>query len=463
MVKLLNKPSFWIILFFLVRLVGITNPPLEIGHSWRQVTGLMVARNFLEVDSSIFFPRVDDNNGATGIIGMEFPLLNYIHFLIAKLFGYTHWYGRLINLLVSSLGVFFFSKLAVKYFDNRVVLASVLVLLTSSWFAFSRKMMPDTFSVSLMLIALYCVVQYFESGKTKHLILYILFSSLGMLSKIPAGVYLPLVFALSLKSDDIKRKISALTFTLVPLLCVWLWYFVWNHHLALTYGNWYNIGKSFTEGFNDVAANMSKVMENFYFNSFNSYVFFTVFIVGCVFMLREKNKALLSVFATVGLLFLVYIFKAGDSFLQSYYILPFVPVMALLAGYGLSNMKKKVLFITVLLFGVSESILNQQHDFFNKQSELYKMELAEITDKVSNPEDLIAINGNGNPQQMYLSYRKGWTTEDHEIVDENFIRNIANKGCRFIFINIHTVQAPEEFRHPVVFSNSNYIVYKIEP
>ncbi|MCX6235324.1 MAG: hypothetical protein NT175_11520 [Bacteroidetes bacterium] len=28
----------WIILFFLLRLYGITNPPLESAHIWRQVT-----------------------------------------------------------------------------------------------------------------------------------------------------------------------------------------------------------------------------------------------------------------------------------------------------------------------------------------------------------------------------------------------------------------------------------------
>ena len=71
-----SRIEFWIVLFFIIRLIGITNAPLEIAHNWRQVTGLMVARNFLEVDSAIFYPRIDDTQGGTGIIGMEFPLLN---------------------------------------------------------------------------------------------------------------------------------------------------------------------------------------------------------------------------------------------------------------------------------------------------------------------------------------------------------------------------------------------------
>ena len=87
MSKYFNKIEFWIFIFFLIRLIGITNPPLEIGHNWRQVTGLMVSRNYLEVDPNILYPRIDDNNGSTGIIGMEFPSMNYTYFLISKIFG----------------------------------------------------------------------------------------------------------------------------------------------------------------------------------------------------------------------------------------------------------------------------------------------------------------------------------------------------------------------------------------
>ena len=115
-----NRIEFWIVFFFLIRLVGITNPPIEISHSWRQVTGLMVARNFQESDNNILYPRVDDNNGETGIIGMEFPVMNYIYFIFADLFGYSHWYGRLINLIVSTIGLFYFYKIIEKYFGANV-------------------------------------------------------------------------------------------------------------------------------------------------------------------------------------------------------------------------------------------------------------------------------------------------------------------------------------------------------
>ena len=67
---LLKDIRFWIVLLFTVRLFGITNPPLEVGHNWRQTTVTMVARNFLEVDNDVLYPRVDIAGEKTGITGM---------------------------------------------------------------------------------------------------------------------------------------------------------------------------------------------------------------------------------------------------------------------------------------------------------------------------------------------------------------------------------------------------------
>ena len=80
---------FWIVVLFIIRLIGITNPPLEVEHNWRQTTVTMVARNFLEVDNNIFYPRVDFAGDKTGITGMEFPLLNYMIYGVAQSWSVT--------------------------------------------------------------------------------------------------------------------------------------------------------------------------------------------------------------------------------------------------------------------------------------------------------------------------------------------------------------------------------------
>ena len=452
--------GFWIIFFFLLRMVGIINPPLEIGHNWRQITGLMVARNFLEIDPSIFFPRVDETNGATGIIGMEFPSLNYLHYLFSKVFGYSHWYGRLINLIVSSIGVYFFYRIAKKYFTEKHALISAIFLLSSSWFLFSRKMMPDTFCISLMFIGVYYGISYLEENRWKNAFISILFISLAMLSKIPAGIYLAIFIPVFYSLGRKKRHFIYLFLLVIPLLLTYSWYFIWNPYLATTYGNWYNIGRPLNEGFMEIISNPGATLKNFYFNTFAGYVVTFFSLLGIFFMFKFKQKALIYTFVLVFLLFLIYIFKSGYFFYHhSYYIIPFVPVMALLAGYTISLLNKKSILIFLVAVGVIESIANQQHDLFLKPSEKYKLELKDIAQTVSNPSDLIIINGNGNPQQLYLSNRKGWVIYDDQL-NTTHIDSLNDKGAKYLFINKHSQF--NDLPYEVVYEDSSYVVQNLD-
>jgi hypothetical protein len=87
------------------------------------------------------------------------------------------------------------------------------------------------------------------------------------------------------------------------------------------------------------------------------------------------------------------------------------------------------------------------------------LELESIADLVSTKNELIAINGNDNPQQIYLTHRKGWTCTDSQIADESFINSIQKKGCRYIFINKHSCF--KSINKKIVFNNENYIVYDL--
>ena len=422
-------------------MIGITNPPLEIGHNWRQVTGLMVSRNYLEVDPNILYPRIDDNNGSTGIIGMEFPSMNYTYFLISKTFGYTHWYGRLINLIISSLGLFFFYKLICLIgFKERIAFISTIFLAASIWFSFSRKMMPDTYCISLMFIALYCGLRFLKENKKYLLIIYIVICSLAILSKIPAGIYLivlvPFMFCNKYK---LRQRLILSISTLIPLALTYIWYFIWNPKLANDFGNWYNSGKPIQIGFIEIMQNLDKTFSRFYFDAFSSYIVFTLFIIGLVIMFVKKDKKMILAFFLPFFVFLIYIFKSGFYFYHhNYYIIPFVPVMALVAGHAVSLIRKRWIFLTILFLGVGESIANQQHDFFIKKSEKYKLTIEQIMDNVSHKDDLILINGNGNPQLMYLAHRKGWNCYDEQLSDKDYIKNAVDNNCKFIVINKHS-------------------------
>ena len=61
--------------------------------------------------------------------------------------------------------------------------------------------------------------------------------------------------------------------------------------------------------------------------------------------------------------------------------------------------------------------------------------IANIANVVSHAHDLIAINGNENPQQLYFTNRKGWTITTNQAFDPVFAASLKEKGCKYIFIN----------------------------
>jgi len=465
MKKMLAGVEFWILIFLIIRLIGITNAPLEAGHNWRQATGLMVARNFLETDANILYPRIDENNGQSGIIAMEFPLLNYLHYSISLIWGYTHWYGRLINLIISSLGLLYFYRIiSLAGFGERISFAATLFLASSIWFSFSRKMMPDTFSVSLMIIALYYSVIYLKICKLYSLILYTGISSLGLLSKIPALTLLIVLIPLLTNGGyPFQKRLALGIFTIFSLLLTYLWYFVWNKHLAAEFGMWYNIGKPFHEGFKDIITHLPQTFHKFYFDSFYSYIIFALNIAGVFILIIKKEQKMLIFFVAAIGVFLLYIIKSGYFFYHhNYYIIPFVPFMAILAGYALSQIKSAWIFYTLLILGIGEGVANQYHDFFLSDKEMYKLELEGIMDKLSKKTDLIAINGNGNPQLLYLAHRKGWNCSNSQLADTNYTAQLAKLQCDYIIVHLPK-QEHRNKNKEIAFENAHFLIYRIKP
>jgi len=434
--KISGSFIFWIIVYFLIRLVGITNAPLESLHNWRQAFTCMIARNFLEMNPNILYPQIDTSGNMPGYVGSEFPVFNYIIFIVARVFGYQHWYGRLINLLVSSIGIYFFYCLTEKYMGKKVAFASGIILLSSIWFSFSRKIMPDTFSVSLMFVGLYFCYHFINKGSRIHLYLFILFASLGSLAKLPTISFLGLIIIpLFRKEQSVHIKEGLILGVFLVSLVTSAWYLYWIPKLVETYNNQLFYPKSVTVGFMELIRQWPHTLEKFYFSSFHSFIAFACFLAGIYFMIRDKNKLPAFAFLLFFLVFSIFILKFGDFFSShSYYIIPFTPMMAIMAGYAVSRIPSRFYFI-LLFFIAIEGILNQQHDFFIRESQAYKLNLEQIADSVSNRSDLIMINDNGSPQMLYFTHRKGWSVHDEILTDDKKILSFIEKGARYLIID----------------------------
>ena len=551
---------FLLAFFFLIRLIGITNPPLEIGHNWRQCLTNMVARNFLEIDANIFLPRIDIAGEKTGIMGAEFPLFNYLIYLASLVFGYEHWHGRWINLIVSTAGIYHFFLLVKELFTKKIAAYATLILTVSVWFDFSRKIMPDTFSVALVLIAFYHGFRYLKNGNWGRLALFFSLMTVGILSKLSALSLMSfLLIPVLIPQVKISRKIGIVVTSVVSVGLVGAWYFYWVPNLAEAYGYMLYFPRSLAEGAAEIAALWQLALEKFYFSAFHSYVAFVCFLVGMYWTFstpqpppkgeikvgaplqnkeikvdtlssnkeikvdtlssnkeikvdtlssnkeikigglyqkremdassssrseespplegaggwtlgnklvghfqnvrREKIFYLKIGIAAFSLIFFLFMLKTGEVFpLHNYYIIPAVPLMALVAALFLANLKPK--FALIILAAITiEGIANQYHEFFIKESEHYKLTLESIADEVTQPTDLIILNdGSRNPQQMYFAHRKGWTVNQEDLKTPH-IAQLQQLGASYLFINKKLSQ--EKFDYSVVYEDEHFRVYKI--
>ncbi|HAD96102.1 MAG TPA: hypothetical protein DCG19_01785 [Cryomorphaceae bacterium] len=458
--------AFQVILlsFFLVRMIGILNPPLEAGHSWRQSFTLMVSRNFSEESANILYPRIDTyGSKPSDIIASEFPLFNYIIYGCNELCGYAHWYGRLINLIVSSLGIYSFFLLVRRFENQETALAAAVILLSSIWFAFSRKVMPDTFSVALAMIAVYMMTLYYDREKFRFLLGFTGLAMAATLSKIPAFILiapLGLIWLSRRKTLAFKVKMTlALLLSVAPAL--W-WYFSWNPYLEKTFENTLYTSYSLAEGWHFQKELWPLTLEKFYFAALHSFIAFAAFLLGLVFLFIRPMKFLSGVLASSFLVLAFFILKTGNIFpTHNYYIIPFVPVMAWVAGYGVARVKVRWVFKLALLIIAAEGIANQQHDLFNKPKDRFYLELEEVSSHFSQADEKIAIWGGGNPQAMYFAHREGWVLDPQDYHNAAFLEKIRKEGCKLLFAPLEEANIPLTL--PILYENEHYKVFLLAP
>ncbi len=455
---------FWIVVFFIVRLFHITNPPLEVSHNWRQTTVTMPARNFFEGDNNILLPKVDFAGEKTGITGMEFPLLNYLIYLASLVFGYAHWYGRFITLVVSSFGLWYFFKLLQKYFNVSLAFNATFILLFSVWFTYSRKIMPDTFSMSFVIAGIYYGSNYLDRQKNlKDLLLYFIFVLAGILSKLPSGYLLAIMFVFLVdKKIPLLNKSLFVCASLLIVFFVSAYYFYWVPFITKQYGfEHFFMGKGIVEGAKEIFSHLNKTFQKFY-EAALGFTGFVVFISGLFVMIKRKQKNMLLVFCICFMSFLVIILKGGATFYNhTYYIVPFAPVMALICGYVISLVNNKKLAITFLALIAVECILVSNADFYIKEKNMAILDLEKDLDKFSKPTDLILINSGEVPTPIYFAHRKGWIDFNERIADNAYIMSLKEKKLKYIIILKKAFGNDITLPYKQLLTNVDYTIYEI--
>jgi hypothetical protein len=398
----------------------------------------MVARNFSE-NFSILHPSVNMEGGKE--IAMEFPFFNYLVFLMNEFFGFTHWYGRILNLIVTSVGLIFFFKILEKTLSRQTAFYATIILGVSVFFSFGRKIMPDTFSVSLVLIGLYSGFLYVKELKPfKELfwfVLTIVFLSLGTLSKLPScALFGFFLFPLISNPASNKKRLGLILAIFLSLSIVFWWYAVWNSKLESEGAIRIIFPLTLREGFISTMNHLSGVLEKFYFSALSSYIAFLFFLAGIIYAFLRKEKRILLIFAISFLAFFVFVLKTGSFFyFHNYYIIPIAPIMSLVAGYGIQQIKITGIRQIAIILLVGEAILNQQHDFRIRHDMEYKTGLENIVDRYSVHTEKIVINTGPSLQQLYFANRKGWILDAPKSISLAHLDSISQKQYALVVLD----------------------------
>ncbi len=457
MLEWTGDARFWIAVFAVIRLVGISDPPMEVGHAWRQSLTNMIARNLVEMDPSLLYPRVDHMGGGPGIIGAEFPLLNGIIALMSMVFGPAPWYGRLIVLAMSSIGTIYFNKLVTVLFDRRMAFWATLSLLASLWFEFSRKIMPDVFSVSLVIVALYHAMRYLKEGGVPRLRLFAVLATLGGLSKMPA-LCLCAALIVPVLSDRLppRRRWGMVTAGILVLVIVATWYFHWVPYLVDTWHNQLYFPRDLSRGVRELWASGALTAEMFWFHAFRSFVAFGVFLFGLFLLVRVHRGPVLWSFLLITLVFAFFMVKAGDVFSNhGYYMVPFAPVMCVVCAIGVDRLPKRWPVLVIAAICV-EGVANQAYDLVIPEKRNYLFRVEALADRFTGRNDLVIVNGDLDPQWMYYLHRRGWSISDDRCDDALVRDSLVRAGATCLFKFGKVLTNPDGL--PVLYTDDHVLV-----
>ena len=463
---LLYDPRCWAIGVFLVGLVTL-DLPLHDDHSWRQGWGMMIARNFYAVDFNIFYPLSNlCGEHSPDYFATELPLMQALMAAGYRVVGEQWWVGRLVNWSVSCLGLWYFSRLVSDLLTPRAGLYAMIALIGSIVLTFSRKLMPDTFSLFLVIIGTYYLYHYLTAGRTYQLIIGGILVALGVLCKIPSVVVVTLLAVPYLKGAlPPTRKVLTTAALGIAASLMAAWYFYWMPHLqeiSTCFPLIYPV--SFREGFDIVVNDLpAQTFMRFQWNAFYSKAPFTLFVLGLLLTGYRRQWRLLLAALAYSVLFMLFVFKTGTIFpTHSYYVIPYVPLMALFIGALLDQsswLPRRVslmagLALCVVPLSVTLADVGLVHH-------IEEVRLAPVLDSLGVAQDAkVMINGRwGEPTTMYYSGRRGWVTDNNHLTRYDWMADYRSKGLRYIIQDQRKL--PDTLGYRQLYRDKVWVIYDV--
>ncbi len=417
----------------------------------------------MEVNADFFQPRTVICDSREGIQAQEFPLFNYCIVWLWKIFGVHNWCFRLFNLLIASIGLYYFSKIGQRLLGERGALYATAIMGISVAFMYSRKAMPDVFAVSLVIMGVSAAWKYLETRKATFLGVFLVLTALGLLCKMPAACVLGLLTAPMLDPQKSRAsKIWVAGTGMAALAIMGAWYFIWVPWAEKTYEFPLFYPTRLAEGWQQLVAMQEDTLSRFYPIALTSRLAFVCCVIGLIAMFVKKNWPLVSTWLVSSALIFALMLKAGAVFAgHVYYIIPYVPVMSLLAGYGLKTaIRWEHVGLVAMVAIIVEGIYWHRPDFFIPWENRKFLKLEAITDQyVPKNARVMTVYLSGSPVMMYAAHRRGWTVNPPPR-DTSWLNSEATVGLHYAIVE--RIKWHGSLPYPLLFEDNDFQIYKIK-
>jgi hypothetical protein len=196
------------------------------------------------------------------------------------------------------------------------------------------------------------------------------------------------------------------------------------------------------------------------------YLGLIIFVGSLIYILYKRQWTVFLLFILPYLCFLIIILKTGHNVIaDQYYVLCAIPAMAFVAGFGLSQIRNKKIMMVILIAISAENIGDQIDDSRAHKMNIPFESLESIVDSVSNRRDLFVINSGPHcPTAMYFAHRKGWTVQPSKLLDEAFLQEIKQKGCKFVLVckKMYNEDYDVVLNLTQLFESEHYRIYALE-
>ncbi len=416
-------------------------------HQWRQADCLSFTMNYYQEGMDFFSPKVHNSGSdGTGKTASDFPIIYYFVAFLWTVFGYHEFIFRIVNLIITFLGLFALFKITEDLLKDSVwSIMLVLLLFTSPMLAYySNNFLANVPAFSFVLIGWYFFLQFYKKRKIKFLYTTMFFFMLGGLLKITSAmsfVAISVIFIMEL-FNIYKFKNNCKIFNnpsrqFIPFIIVIVGILSWVI-FARAYNNDYNKGFFLLsilpiwnlswENIKSILDHIDKIWIYEYFNVYVQYFAIILFICILIFF-KKVNKFLLTVtllFFLAFVLFLILWFKVFEQ--HDYYLinlLIFFVFICLTFFYYLrqnhntffNSLILKLVFLIFLINNIGyceEHIRGRFSGWMNVTHLQYFQPLETITPYlrslgIERTDKVICFPDKSINTPLYLMDQKGWT------------------------------------------------------